>query len=568
MTKTRSPIIQLLILTVLFNMTGITISSAAKTDSNDDPGIVTLVLNGSVLHSDVDPIIVDGRTLIPARAVFEKLGGEVGWYEWYVPQQVTVAYSGIRVNLMIGSNIAKVNGIDTFLDVPAQIVNSRTLIPVRFVSESLNFKVDWDDDTRTVSISTPEYLSSPKSVTIDKMDIISSDTGTNVIITAAGIMPSYRSFSEPKRFIVEINEADFSGNDSAVEWYREISAIRSVSVTKYLIPSQAANPDEIAPNSIDHNAALTQNNQSSNGQNGTSSTGQEPVTGQSEIVQTDQTESSVGYADDDQFQDSEISPDTTSGGINSEYLYISTSGMPDLDNEASKYKVVSRFIFDLREDMSPIITLSNDRTALNISFPAPTKPFDPWADGKLSVILDPGHGVETSGKRSPDGTLREYEFNRDMANRVKAHLDRHGIEVLFTVYDDSDMSLSERCRVANESVADVFVSLHANAIGNKIWSPVTGWEVYVYRKGSYSEQLASAIHMNTIPSSGLKDRGVKAERFYVIRNTSMPSVLIEHGFYTNQTEVELLKSSAFREQLAVMDTMGILEFLGVDWIPL
>jgi N-acetylmuramoyl-L-alanine amidase len=122
-------------------------------------------------------------------------------------------------------------------------------------------------------------------------------------------------------------------------------------------------------------------------------------------------------------------------------------------------------------------------------------------------------------------------------------------------------------KVANESDADIFVSLHANAVGKSKWSDVTGWEIYVYRKGSFSEQLATAIHKRTIPASGLKDRGIKAERFYVIRNTNMPSVLIEHGFYTNKSEVEQLKSPAFREQLAIIDAQGILDFFGVNWIP-
>jgi N-acetylmuramoyl-L-alanine amidase len=147
-------------------------------------------------------------------------------------------------------------------------------------------------------------------------------------------------------------------------------------------------------------------------------------------------------------------------------------------------------------------------------------------------------------------------------------LERHGVSVLFTVYDDTDMSLSERCSVANNSGADIFVSLHANAVGKKNqWSSVTGWEIFVYRRGSFSEQLADAIHRSTIPASGLKDRGVKAERFYVIRNVNMPSALIEHGFYTSKDEVAQLKSPEFREQLAILDAKGILEFLAVDWIP-
>jgi N-acetylmuramoyl-L-alanine amidase len=224
------------------------------------------------------------------------------------------------------------------------------------------------------------------------------------------------------------------------------------------------------------------------------------------------------------------------------------------------------FTFELLEDAPPTFIPSEPNVIL-LDFPKPQNPFDPWADGKLSVILDPGHGAETIGKRSPDESILEYAFNRDMAARVKTHLERHGVTTLLTVYDDADVPLADRCKVANESGADVFVSLHANAYGDgKKWTKQNGWEIFVYKEGSFSEQLAKAIHAETIPASGLADRGVKAERYYVIRNVNMPAVLIEHGFYTNQTEIEWLKSPEFRERLAVMDAKGILRFLGVAWM--
>ncbi|MDR1571932.1 MAG: N-acetylmuramoyl-L-alanine amidase, partial [Clostridiales Family XIII bacterium] len=223
------------------------------------------------------------------------------------------------------------------------------------------------------------------------------------------------------------------------------------------------------------------------------------------------------------------------------------------------------FTFDMLEDVIPDVRLSTDQATLYLDFPKPALPFDPWMDGKLTVMLDPGHGEETPGKRSPDGTLLEYEFNRDMASRIKRHLERHGIEVLLTVEDNTDVPLAERCKKANESDADIFVSVHANAYGDG-WNDVGGWEIYVYRKGSYSERLAKAIQDASIPASGLTDRGLKANRLYVVRNVNMPAVLIEHAFYTNRSEVELLKSPEAREAFAIMDVKGMLQFLNVAWI--
>lgn len=184
---------------------------------------------------------------------------------------------------------------------------------------------------------------------------------------------------------------------------------------------------------------------------------------------------------------------------------------------------------------------------------------------RMKIALDAGHGEETAGKRSPDGSLREYEFNRDVTARLKGHLERHGIEVLLTVPHNRDTNRMERCAIANKAKVDYFVSVHANAEGDK-WGEATGWEIYILSKGGNAEQLAKAIHKRSVPALGLKDRGVKCEAFDVLKYTDMPAVLIEHGFYSNRKECERLKTADFREACAVVDAKGILDYLGIAWV--
>ena len=148
-----------------------------------------------------------------------------------------------------------------------------------------------------------------------------------------------------------------------------------------------------------------------------------------------------------------------------------------------------------------------------------------------------------------------------MANKIKSILEGQGIEVLMTVYDDTDVSLDERCRIANESEADIFVSIHANAFGNGEWNSANGWEIYHFEGAALAERLAKSIEEANFPENGLKDRGVKTANFRVIKNTYMPAVLIEHGFYTNQSEVALLKSDQWRTTVAQCDAEGIVNFL-------
>ena len=184
---------------------------------------------------------------------------------------------------------------------------------------------------------------------------------------------------------------------------------------------------------------------------------------------------------------------------------------------------------------------------------------------EMKVCLDAGHGISTPGKRSPDGTLLEYEFNRDVTMRLKKILERQGVDVILTAYDDADVPLESRCKVANKNNADYFVSIHANA-DKEYWTDANGWEIYVISKGGKAEQLAKKIHKYS-QELGLTDRGIKTANFQVLTDTNMPAVLIEHGFYTNKEECEKLKDSNFRQKCAECDAKGILEQLGIEYMP-
>ena len=117
---------------------------------------IKILLNGNALTMDQPPIIVEGRTLVPLRAIFEGLGASVEWDD--ATKTATGIKDGKEIKITINNTTAFVDGSAVTLDVPAQIVNSRTLVPVRFISESLGEKVDWDGNTRTVIITSEAKL--------------------------------------------------------------------------------------------------------------------------------------------------------------------------------------------------------------------------------------------------------------------------------------------------------------------------------------------------------------------------------------------------------------------------
>ncbi|MBR8659551.1 N-acetylmuramoyl-L-alanine amidase [Brevibacillus aydinogluensis] len=187
---------------------------------------------------------------------------------------------------------------------------------------------------------------------------------------------------------------------------------------------------------------------------------------------------------------------------------------------------------------------------------------------KRVILIDPGHGAETAGKRSPDGTLREYEFNRNVARRLVKKLHMSGFDVRLTVNDDKDMPLIQRTNQARDLKRQgydvLLVSIHANAAGNG-WSTANGIETYT---NDQAEKLAQIIQRRLVADTGLRDRGVKRADLHITRETArhgIPGVLCELGFMTNRDECALLKTDAFRENCAAAIAKVICEHYRVPF---
>ncbi len=117
---------------------------------------IQIIIDDKVLSTDVPPMIIEGRTLVPLRAIFEALGAVVGWDE--ATQTVTATKQGTTIVLTIDQKQATVNGATQELDVPATVINDRTMVPVRFIANSLGSYVEWVDSTQTVIILTPKTI--------------------------------------------------------------------------------------------------------------------------------------------------------------------------------------------------------------------------------------------------------------------------------------------------------------------------------------------------------------------------------------------------------------------------
>ncbi len=177
--------------------------------------------------------------------------------------------------------------------------------------------------------------------------------------------------------------------------------------------------------------------------------------------------------------------------------------------------------------------------------------------GKFLWILDNGHGKATAGKRSPlldDGRqLLEYEFNRDVVRRLMILMEAQDLSFHNLVPEvEGDISLQARVDRANKlktPLAKLYLSVHANAAGDQ-WSNASGIETFCYRFNSKSERLARIFQNNLVDASGWRNRGVKEAGFYVLKNTKMPAILTENGFYSNPDECRKLLDPEWRDKIA------------------
>jgi N-acetylmuramoyl-L-alanine amidase len=177
-------------------------------------------------------------------------------------------------------------------------------------------------------------------------------------------------------------------------------------------------------------------------------------------------------------------------------------------------------------------------------------------NGRVVIVIDPGHGGHDSGAPGLGGLL-EKDVVLPIGRRIASILQQNGIQVALTRDTDYFVTLQGRVDIAVQANADLFVSVHANSVDRR--PDVNGLETYYFDSGL---DLARVVHSNilrTIPT--IKDRGVRKARFYVLRKNSIPSILVETGYMTGQEDNPRLGSPEYQNRMAEAIANGILLYL-------
>ncbi len=174
------------------------------------------------------------------------------------------------------------------------------------------------------------------------------------------------------------------------------------------------------------------------------------------------------------------------------------------------------------------------------------------------IVLDAGHGGDDPG--AVVGDAFEKDINLAITLLVQEQLKtQENIEVKLTRTEDSFLSLSDRATNANDMNADLFVSIHANALENN--EDYSGIISFYHPDKRSSKKPAKIIQEAVSNETGAINRGVRSEDYAVLRETKMPAVLVETGFMTCPEELELLLDSDYQKQLAKGIAQGIIKYI-------
>lgn len=194
----------------------------------------------------------------------------------------------------------------------------------------------------------------------------------------------------------------------------------------------------------------------------------------------------------------------------------------------------------------------------------------------MKILIDPGHGIDTPGKRSPDGLFREYLYNRQVADLILEGLVSAGVDASLVVTETNDVSLRNRVNRVNTICNRVgasnvlLVSIHANAAGNgSAWMNARGWSCYTSKGKTKSDQVAECLY--DAFEEEFQDRKIRKdmsdgdrdweENFYVLQKSKCPAVLLENFFYDNREECAWMLQEETKKRIASAAVKGIIKYI-------
>ena len=197
----------------------------------------------------------------------------------------------------------------------------------------------------------------------------------------------------------------------------------------------------------------------------------------------------------------------------------------------------------------------------------------------MKILIDNGHGIQTKGKRSPDGKFLEYAYTREIARQVVTELKNKGYDAELLVPEEDDIPLSERVRRTNAHCQAfgktnvILICIHVNAAGDgSKWMNATGWSCYTCKGQTESDRLATCLYdaaIKNFPDKRIRTDFSDAdsdweEGFYILKKSLCPAVLTENFFMDKLSDRDYLQSEVGKQAIVDTHIEGIAEYL--SWL--
>ena len=451
-----------------------------------------------------------------------------------------------RANLTLDGEALIPEDVPALAYYPEGSTNGRTLVPVRLISEALDATVTWVPETRQIIIlreeSTIVLTAGSATALVDGQAVELPDG-----VPAGGVMwDGKESTMVPLRFVSEQLGA-------GVEWVGETATVAITS------PEEPQQPDPTQPQEGDL-GWITELSFDEEEQTFTITADHTPkyrIVDLGDRLAIDLLGAVYAPA-----VGKDLTLQVESDAI--EKIRCSQHG----DDLGYGYPHTLRVVLDLASGVSYAqhLSVSSGGNQVRVSVTdVPEEPEVPPLDpSKITIAIDPGHGGNQPGAVYPDengNDVKEKDLTLPMSLMLADILEERGYNVVLTRTGDDSVSLADRAKMANAAQAEVFVSIHCNALDRTDYE---GIFTYYYPNSTRGEALAKQVQAGVVASTGGIGRGTPSANFQVLRETTMPAVLVETGFMTHPGELARLCDPDYQQKIAQGIADGVEAYLKAE----
>jgi len=540
-----------------------------------------LVINHEeIVGLDVPPIIINNRVMVPARGVFERVGGRVEWNQNH--RQVTVYHGSDVLIMTINETVAWRNGEPVMMDDPPIIHNNRTMIPLRFTSEAFGFFVDWDSAGRAAIINSinpngPELEPGPGQGLINIISVSAPPRdGSQVFtITASSAIPALESFSlYGNRLVLDFPNSRTNLNGSiSIPYYSPVIDVRasqfSADVSRIVFE---------LPNGADYNIVISDDrlrvlvtiyaDANNNVNDNTSSDVNVNNNTSPEIVGINPNIRYVSGAIRIPKNAGFTMNNATHNNVyrNNQYIIslpIDASSILGTGTVPVTSPMIYSFTIARNTQGNTDITIRGRRIiAVDIDDTGAyylIRIMHPRERYSRIVVIDPGHGGQPGAVYNG---VHAANLNLAIASKLVQLIEECGSMRAFTTRStDITVRLADRARFAND-IGCIMVTIHHNAWHN---TDTRGVETFYFPserdalRSLTGQELAATLQRQLVAHTGRIDREHRSNSFAVLRYSNIPAALIEVGFMSNPQEFATLIAEEYQWRVAQAIYEGLME---------